>query len=442
MDVSKRDFLKSALAAVCLPAGLVQKVKAESKHNVVLRFAAMSDIHVDKEDTPDSPHRIRLAKAIQAMNSYSSGQEYPSIDALVAAGDLTNHGLAEELDAFRDILDREMKPETTRVLCMGNHEYYGGNRSLFEEKLQIEANRHEVINGYHFIVIAPDSGEPHGQYLYVRDFLAGDIEKARRADPDRPIFVVHHHSVYGTIWGSTNQQFDFDPGVKDLLGVIDQYPQVVDISGHSHAPSFHPRSMWQGTFNAIGTGSFFFFINYNEGIGGIRYPEGIDCRQAGTFLIFEVYDDQSILIKLYDTISDSFLDREYLLIDPRDPQTYTYTDKRLDTAAAPAWAQGAQLEVAQTSADTAAVWIPAARDDMCVTYYTVTVEKDNPEEGDSPRVVHFWSDFFMKNRAERLKVVIDQLASGTTYRVKVTATNAFKKLTPTELTAELTTAES
>ena len=441
MDVSKRDFLKSALAAVCLPAGLVQKVKAESKHHVVLRFAAMSDIHVDKADMPDSPHRIRLAKAIQAMNSYSSDQEYPRFDALVAAGDLTNHGFAEELDAFCDILDREMKPETARVLCMGNHEYYGGNRSLFEEKLQIEANRHEVINGYHFIVIAPESGEPHGQYLYIRDYLAGELKKAHQAAPDRPIFVVHHHSVYGTLWGSTNQPYDFDPGVKDLLGVIDQYPQVVDISGHSHAPSFHPRSMWQGTFNAVGTGSFFFFINYNEGIGGIGYPERIDCRRAGTFLIFEVYDDQSILIKLYDTISDSFLDREYLLIDPRDPETYTYTDKRLDTAAAPAWPDGARLEIAETSANTAAVLIPAARDDMCVTYYTVTLEKEKPEEGEEPRVVRFWSDYFMKNRAEHLEAVVDELAAGTAYRVTVVGTNAFKKDTSTALTGQFTTAE-
>ncbi|MBQ3333561.1 MAG: fibronectin type III domain-containing protein [Thermoguttaceae bacterium] len=174
----------------------------------------------------------------------------------------------------------------------------------------------------------------------------------------------------------------------------------------------------------------------------MRPADGVDRHQAGTFLIFEVYEDQSILIKLYDTISDSFLDREYLLIDPRDPETYTYTDKRLDAAAAPAWPDGARLEVAETTAETAAINIPAALDDYCVTFYTVTLEKENPEEGEKPRVVRFWSDYFMKNHAEQLKAVIDKLAAGTTYRVTVVGTNAFKKDTPTALTETFTTAEN
>ncbi|MBQ6620080.1 MAG: metallophosphoesterase [Thermoguttaceae bacterium] len=443
MSISRRNFLRSALAAICLPAGLVQRVKAETNKSVVLRFAAMSDVHFNKDHTPESPQRIRLAKAIQTMYSYSAQQAYPNFDALAVAGDFSDHGIAEELYPFRDILDREMKPETTRVLCMGNHEHYGGNREFFEETFGTKANNHYVINGYHFITIAPETGKcDEDQYLYIRDWLDAELKKAHEADPNRPIFVVQHYNVYNTIWGSADYPNEFHAGVKDLLGVIDQYPHVVHISGHSHAPSFHPRSMWQGTFNAVGTGSMSYFGNYPEGLGKMRAADGVDRHQAGTFLIFEVYEDQSILIKLYDTISDSFLDREYLLIDPRDPETYTYTDKRLDDAPAPAWPDGARLEVAETTAETAAINIPAALDDYCVTFYTVTLEKENPEEGEKPRVVRFWSDYFMKNHAEQLKAVIDKLAAGTTYRVTVVGTNAFKKETPTALTGQFTTAEN
>ncbi|MBQ1454262.1 MAG: metallophosphoesterase [Thermoguttaceae bacterium] len=443
MSVTRRDFLKSALTAICLPAGLVDRTKADSGHHVVLRFAAMSDVHFDKSNPPDAPQKIHLAKSIQMMNSYSARQEYPAFDALVVAGDLSNHGVAEELYPFREILDREMKPETTRVLCMGNHEYYGGNLEFFEETFGIKANDHYVINGYHFIMIAPEKGTcDEGDYLYIRDWFAEELKKAHEAAPDRPIFVVQHYNVADTIYGSDVPE-EFHSGVKDLLGVIDRYPQVIHISGHSHAPTFHPRSMWQGTFNAIGTGSMCYLWNYFEGAGRIDYLKGGDYGQeGGTFLIFEVYDDQSVLIKLYDTISDSFLDREYLLINPSDPETYIYTDKRFDTAGTPSWPENARLEVTARSADSAVLDVPAARDEYFVTYYTLTIEKTASGEGDQPRVFRFWSDYFKKNPSARFTVPIGELAAGTAYRVKVVGTNAFKKETPTALTAEFTTAEA
>lgn len=449
MSVTRRDFLQAAFTAICLPAGLVQTVKAGSNKHVVLRFAAMSDVHFDKSNPPDAPQKVHLAKAIRMMNSYAPLWEYPRFDALVVAGDLSNHGAAEELYPFREILDREMKPETVRVLCMGNHEHVEGSIAFFEETFSTKANNHYVINGYHFITIAPETGLcDEGQYLYIRDWFAEELQKASEAAPDQPIFVVQHYNVANTILGSDVPE-EFHAGVKDLLGVIDRYPQVIHISGHSHAPTVHPRSMWQGTFNAIGTGSMCYLWNYFEGAGRIDYLEGGDDGQmGGTFLIFEVYDDQSVLIKLYDTISDSFLDREYLLINPSDPETYTYTDKRLDTATAPSWRDDARLAILETSADSALVSVPAARDDYDIIYYTLTIEKaeetadqQDTSAGEAPRVFRFWSDYYKKNPSAWYKVPIGNLASGTAYRVTAAATNAFKKDTPTVLTAEFTTAD-
>ncbi|MBQ2682447.1 MAG: metallophosphoesterase [Thermoguttaceae bacterium] len=444
MSVTRRDFFRSALTAVCLPAGLVERTKADAQHRAVLRFAAMSDVHLDQKHTPESPEWIRLTKAIRAMNSYSAQREYPAFDALVVAGDLSNHGTAEELGAFRGILERELKPETARILAMGNHEYYGGDRAVFEEVFCAEANRHDVINGYHFITVSPENGEcDEGPYLYIRPWLAEELENACEAAPERPIFVVQHYNVYNTIWGSADLPGDFHAGVKDLLGVIDRYPQVVHISGHSHAPSVHPRSMWQGAFSAVGTGSMSLIGGITEGIGQILYLDGIDFSYSGgTFLVFEVYDDQSILIKLYDTVSDSFLDREYFLADPRDPEKFAYTDRRFDTAAAALWPQGAHLGVIETTPQGALLDLPAALDDDDVIFYTLTVEKigSQEEEQQPPRVIRYWSEYYLKNRAERLKVPIGSLTPGTAYRVSVVGTNAFKKQTPTALTAEFTTA--
>ncbi|MBR2585441.1 MAG: hypothetical protein IKE64_08440 [Thermoguttaceae bacterium] len=76
MSVTRRDILRSDLTAVCLPAGLVERIRADSPHRVVLRFAAMSDVHLDQKHTHESPEWIRLTKAIRAMNSCSAQREY------------------------------------------------------------------------------------------------------------------------------------------------------------------------------------------------------------------------------------------------------------------------------------------------------------------------------------------------------------------------------
>ncbi len=76
MSVTRRDFFRSALTAVCLPAGLVERTKADAQRRAVLRFAAMSDVHLDKRHVPESLEWIHLTKAVRAMNSYLAQREY------------------------------------------------------------------------------------------------------------------------------------------------------------------------------------------------------------------------------------------------------------------------------------------------------------------------------------------------------------------------------
>ena len=116
-SVTRRSFLASSLIALCVPSRLF----AADESQVVLRFAAMSDIHFDRSHADASAERVRLGKAIRFMNEFSQAQPYKGFDALVVAGDLSNHGVPEELVPFKKILDDNLRPSTKRVLCMGNH---------------------------------------------------------------------------------------------------------------------------------------------------------------------------------------------------------------------------------------------------------------------------------------------------------------------------------
>ena len=48
-------------------------------------------------------------------------------------------------------------------------------------------------------------------------------------------------------------------GVKELTDILEKYPQVVDFAGHSHFPMNDPRSIWQGDYTALNTGTLSYY---------------------------------------------------------------------------------------------------------------------------------------------------------------------------------------
>lgn len=437
-EITRRSFLGASALALCLPTRLLAN---EVDSDVVLRFAALSDVHYDKSHTDASNERVRLNAALSFMNEFVKDQPYDKFDALVVAGDFSNHGVREELEPFRKTLDERLLPSTKRVLSMGNHEYYGGNRALWEEIFETSANRRQEINGYQFITISPEKGTcSENDYVYVKEWLDKELQAAIALDPTKPVFVVQHYHVYHTVFGSYNLPGDFTAGVHDLIETLRKYPQVVHISGHSHYPSVEPRSIWQGGFTCVGTGSLSYYaLHMYEKERGFRAADNVDIREAGTFLIWDVYRDNTIRIRLYDTISHSFLEREYLIVDPLNVEKYVYTDRRYDLAQPPRWTKDAKAEALEIASRAAAIRFSQGQDDACVISYRVVVEALRNNEWQEDATYYLWSDFFMKKPADAMECELANLAPQTRYRVKIYACGAFQKETLEPLTLELET---
>ena len=401
----------------------------------------MSDVHFDRSHADASAERVRLGKAIRFMNEFSQAQPYKGFDALVVAGDLSNHGVPEELVPFKKILDDNLRPSTKRVLCMGNHEHYGGNRELWQQIFETNANRRQEINGYQFIAISPEKGTCRDDdYSYLREWLAENLAAAASADPEKPIFVVQHYHVRDTVYGSWNKPGDFPAGTKDLTEILKKYPQVVHISGHSHVPSYDPRAVWQGGFTCFGTGSLSYFALLTfERERNFQFCSDSPYRRAGTFLIFEVYQDAAIRVRLYDLESDSFLDREYLVLDPKNVDKYVYTDKRFEEATAPRWPDGASAEILETSPTAATLQFSQAVDDFCVVSYRVVVEAERDGKWSEIQTRFVWSDYYMKKPADKLRLDLLELPSENRLRASVFATGAFQKETLEPIRVEFAT---
>lgn len=434
--MNRRHFLAAASAAAasvyCLPASLLSK---ECENSVILRFAALSDVHFNKNHGPDARQRIHFSRMIQFMNRYSAHQSYSKFDALVVAGDISDHGFEEEITRFRDVMNQNLKPETQRVLCMGNHEFYGGNKPLWEKTFGVPANRRVSVNGFQFITLSMESLEKIN-YQYAVEWLDREIASAIQETPDKPVFVIHHYPVKGTIGGSFNLPGDFPAGDATLEAVLNRYPQVIDISGHSHCPPMDPTSVWQGRFTAFGCGSLSYYVAYggrNQGFASYR------SEMAGTALIFEILRDNTVRVRLYDTISESFWDREYLICEPGNIEKYVYLDSRRDAAACPVWPENARLVLEDIGENDVEFSFIQARDPDCMHGYRFTAQPTDAASN-APAVVRYvTTDFHVKVPYEFRKESLGDLKPDVSYRLKVEAVNCWAKTSQTALEVEFKT---
>lgn len=369
--LNRRDFLGSLFFLAAVPTSVL--TASEGNEESVLRYAVISDVHFSSN--PNSNERNRLQKALAYLGK-------SKFDALVIAGDVTNHGYTSELELFRNTLYEGLPDGTQALICMGNHEFFGGNdhkraggaRQHWEKIFQMPVNTHTVIKGFHFIGVSPDRGNGRaGDFGSSMNWLRLQLEEAAKDNPKRPIVVFQHYHVSETVYGSCGIDHW---GIPDLKPLLDEYPQVIDYSGHSHYPSNDLRSVWQGNFTAFGTST----LSYYEMTGGIyeKFPSG--HRNAAQMYIVEVKKDFSMYLKIYDVLTDSFFPTSYVVAEPGNISKYIYTSQRYANAPAPKWENASEVKISDIQPMSAVFTFPQAHDDSqpesFIGSYQITVKHE------------------------------------------------------------------
>ena len=139
----------------------------------------------------------------------------------------------------------------------------------------------------------------------------------------------------GTVYGSINW------GEDDIIPILMDYPQVVDFSGHSHAPVNDPRSVQQAYFSSFGTGSLSYFeLDEFDKIYGTVPPDAGQCAQ---YLIVEADGSNRVRVLPFDILTGRFFNNGWLIERPWDPSSFVYTADRARTAEAPVFPAGAAV---------------------------------------------------------------------------------------------------
>lgn len=406
----------------------VTSMQETEKKEVVLRFAAMSDIHLNGSST--QTQYKRLEQALDFMYTYSSEQEYKNFDALLVGGDMTDNGYENQLQAFADVISNKLQESTQKVFVMGNHEYYNNiapeaSQQLWEDTVGVTRNTHTTINGYHFIGVSLAN---ESDYSYITAWLDEELAKAAAEDPNKPIFVVQHFHITDTVYGSDLW------GTTQLTAVLNKYPQVVDFSGHSHYPVNDPRSIDQDKFTSLGCGTLSYFELESGMVYGTIPP---NASNAAQFYVVEVYSDSSIAFKPYDLITKQFFPTEYSIDNPSDTNNFIYTDARYETADCPVFAEGTTLEISNISDNGCKLTFAQATDGENLHSYRF----DFYTTSDNSKKLTFkiWSEFYFLETPKNITYSTIGLSSGTEYKVAVTAIDSYGKESVTPLETTFTT---
>ena len=362
-----------------------------------LRFIVTSDIHY-KIDT--DVEKERFEKGMKLAYDYARSSVYDKIDAFFAVGDFANCGSEAEMLKFKDSLDRVIAEDTKITLMLASHEFHSVNgqegainrlKKIFN---QVPDNYFE-INGCPFICISTEDGcrikEDKQKWLKkcLEDSVAGGREK--------PIFVFQHPHLTDTVYGSINW------GDDDIIAILTDYPQVIDFSGHSHAPINDPRSIHQKYFTSLGTGSLSYFeLDEFDYMYGTVPP---DCKECAQYYIVEVSNDNAVRIIPMDILNETAFFDAYLIETPWEPESFNYTfENRATSEEKPYFPEGFVCNHELVDNVLKVSFTQAKTDGYRVNSYSVILRDSNNNVLSQKKVSSSYYRYLMP---ERIDVLID-----------------------------------
>ena len=363
-------FFSVVYAIMAIPFSMGKALpEAPDDFQPVVRFAVTSDVHLDGD--PEQPAAVRLGELFDDSYAYAESQSYKNLDAVVVVGDFATSGSDEEYELYNSIVDSHIKDGTEMIETLGNHEFisyrdYDASITYdhYKELINEDVDRHLVINGYHFI--ACSYSEDGKTFDSKKDWLNEELKAAVNDTGDKPVFVFQHPHPFGTVYGSVNW------GDFTVRTVYEKYPQIIDFSGHSHYANSDPRTIWQGAFTAVGTGSL------SALMGNLNYISGDEDApgDSGAYWIVEADAQGNVRLKLYDIVSHRFFDKnDYYLTDVAKKSAHRYTWanlKSLDTA--PQFPSGAQVTAQKDNEGNTLLVFPNATGYWGAEDYKITVK--------------------------------------------------------------------
>ncbi len=358
----KKNLLLSVLALVC--AGCV------CKETPNLRIAVTGDAQAAVSENHWGI--INTEKAFRFLAPFKP-------DVLVMSGDLADRFFPEVYDLYMASYYRNFKRKLpVQVAVGGNHDFWIGKDGEFDKmwttiadglKISRENPCRQVVGGYDFISLSQEKIGECPPELFEK--LKIKLDEAVARDGRKPIFLVTHYPPWQTMNASSGRS-----GQKNIRELLNNYPQVISLSGHSHVPLNWERAFWQGEFTAMTTATLSYGCvsgNFFNVAGGCILPFAREVQQA---MVIDVFDDR-VEIHRYNVHDKKEIKPDYLwVVDvPYDREAAKKAAaKRYADAVAPEFPADAKLLI-RHDFGFAYLLFPAARHPQMVFGYTLKIQE-------------------------------------------------------------------
>jgi hypothetical protein len=314
---------------------------------------------------------------------------------------------------------------------LGNHDHLSSRgEALFVEKLRQPLNQYVVIKGYPFITISQNGAGKNDYNAEAQQFLKTKMAEAAKDFPGKPIFVFFHVPPINTVYQSSDAEGGWGTGV--FLPTLEQYPQAVVFSGHTHAPIGDPRSIHQDKFTSVNDGSTAYACLESYFFNGDYHQAENEFVTEG--LIVNVSPTNNVEIERWDTYRNKEILPRWTLKAPHDGSAFQY--KGRNGKPAPVFTQKSRASVSEVTDNRCRVTFPHAADNDAVLYYEVEILKNNQPV----KTVRKFSEFYLyADQPQKMEVNITGLEPETVYRARVRAGDSWRNLSAPISTGEFRT---
>ncbi len=225
-----------------LPNLALNSLRNDEKSSI--DFEVVSDIHIALEDThlassdAKTLHTEHLKEMLKDFENVNKGESTNTI----VVGDIANSGSEREWEEANSLLTNSNIINNV-YYSLGNHDLYGGSYdnqiNYFYKYSKQDSVYYKVeIDGYtHVFLGSENSDSSVDAYISNEQLTWFDnvMKEENGKDPNKPVFVYLHQSLYNTIAGSLEGQ-GWNGVTQDsaLRNIIEKYKQIFFFNGHSH----------------------------------------------------------------------------------------------------------------------------------------------------------------------------------------------------------------
>jgi len=287
-------------------SGEIASYEPLNRDNLKLNFTVISDGHIEGNNSQ------RHKNYGEAFCDMAAAEEISK--ALVMVGDNTMNGQNIEEAMLYGLMNKYNKIENV-LMAVGNHEvcredtdfeklekrFIKYNNAFLEHKTD-KLYHSQVIDGYHFIILATDCNSGVAQYLSPEQlqWLEGELKSA--AESRKPVFLFSHwplNDVFAEVWpeGHVGEQSE------ELHSLLTKYDnRIFFFTGHLHMGVFENNYgiKEDGKITYINVPSF-----------GSENDDGdADVQDTGMGMQVEVYDTY-LVVRIRNFVTHQWTDYEY-----------------------------------------------------------------------------------------------------------------------------------